>query len=349
MMVYSKREAPTIDGSRGWRRCLRLTAAAGLLAAFALWPLSALIAGERALRFHHFLPENSPQHRDIFLPWARKIAEASAGRLRIDVKAGMPLGGKPAALISQIETHQVDIVWTVAGYTPGRFARLEVFELPWIASSRASATSQALYEFYETHACEDMASVHVLAVWCHPSGVIMNRDVPMLRPGDAAGRVLRVPSVVIGEAFRSVGAAPRLMAAPQVLEQLQEGTIAGTLFPYEVMPTLKLTTQIRHITEFAGDRGLYTSVFILAMSHKAYASLDKDLRKVIDAHAGAPLSAEFGRIWDDIEEIGREDFIAAGGVVTFVKNDDYAAWVRASQSANEAWKAKVGRLGIVGA
>jgi TRAP-type C4-dicarboxylate transport system substrate-binding protein len=328
---------------------MRLASAAGLLAAFTLWPLSAPIAEERVLRFHHFLPEESPQHQDIFLPWARKIGQASNGRLRIDITAEMPLGGTPAELISQVEKDQVDIVWTVAGYTPGKFARLEVFELPWIASSRASATSQALYEFSQRYALEDLANVHALAVWCHPSGVIMSRDAPMLTPDDAAGRVLRVPSVVIGEAFRTVGAEPRLMPAPQVLKQLQESTISGTLFPYEVIPTLRLATQIRHITEFAGDRGLYTSVFLLAMSKKAYASLDGELRDVIGAHSGAPLSADLGRVWDDIEEIGREDFATGGGVVTFVKNDDYAAWVKAGQAAHEAWKVKVGRLGIDGA
>jgi len=347
MVAHSCFERHSIDCSRGWRTYLRLVA--GLLAAFALWPRSAPAAEGRLLRFHHFLPEKSPQHQDIFLPWARKIAQASNGRLRIDVTAAMQLGGKPAELISQVERHQVDIVWTLPGYTPGKFPRLEVFELPWIASSRASATSQALYEFYATHAREDLAKVHVLAVWCHPSGVILNRDEPILRPVDAAGRVVRVPSVVIGEAFRSVGAEPKLMPAPQVLKQLQEGAIAGALFPYEVIPTLKLTKEVRHITEFADHRGLYTAVFLLVMSKKAYGSLDADLRKVVDAHSGASLSAEFGRMWDDIEEIGRDDFAAGGGVVTFVKNEDYDAWVEATRSVNEAWQAKVGRVGIDGA
>jgi TRAP-type transport system periplasmic protein len=335
-------------GSRRCRRHLHLVTATGLLAAFILWPLSALVAQERVLRFHHMLPEKSPQHQVIFLPWASKIAQASNGRLRVNVTAAMQLGGKPAELITQVEGHQVDIVWTLPGYTPGKFPRLEVFELPWIASSRASATSQALYEYYETYAREDLANVHVLAVWCHPSGVILNRDEPLLRPGDAAGRVLRVPSVVIGEALRSFGAEPKLVPAPQVLKELQEGAIAGALFPYEVIPTLKLSKEIRHITEFAGHRGFYTAVFLLAMSRKAYGSLDEDLRKVLDAHSGAALSAELGRMWDDIEEIGREDFAAGGGVVTFVKNDDYDAWVEASQTVNEAWKAKVGRAGIDG-
>jgi TRAP-type transport system periplasmic protein len=330
-------------------RLLLLARAAVLLAVLALWPLAAADAETRVLRLHHLLPEASPQHQKIFRPWAERVGLASKGRLRIEVTGEMKLGGKPPELISQVETHQVDIVWTVAGYTPGRFPRLEVFELPWIASSRASATSPALHEFYETYAREDAANVHMLAVWCHPSGVILNRNRPMLTPADATGRVLRVPSVVFGDALRSLGAEPKLMPATQVPAQFQEGVIDGALFPYEVLPTLKLAGQVRHITEFAGHRGLYTAVFVLAMSKRTYQSLDDDLRAVIDAHSGASLSAELGRVWDEIEEIGRRAVAAAGGEVTFVKNADYEAWVRATEPVVESWKAKVGRAGIDGA
>jgi TRAP-type C4-dicarboxylate transport system substrate-binding protein len=330
-------------------RSLRLAGAAGLVAFLTLWPLAAAGAGTRVLRLHHLLPETSPQHQHIFLPWAEQVEQASKGRLRIEVTGEMKLGGKPPELISQVETHKVDIVWAVAGYTPGKFPRLEVFELPWIASSRASATSPALYEFYETYAREDAANVHMLAVWCHPSGVIVNRNRPLLRPADAAGRVLRVPSVVFGDALRRVGVEPKLIPATQVLVQLQEGVIEGAVFPYEVLPTLRLAGQVRHITEFAGHRGLYTAVFVLAMSKRTYRSLDDDLRKIIDAHSGASLSAELGRLWDEIEEIGRRSVAAAGGEVTFVKNTDYEAWVQATEPAIESWKAKVGGAGIDGA
>jgi TRAP-type C4-dicarboxylate transport system substrate-binding protein len=300
-------------------------------------------AQERVLRFHHFLPEKSSQHRDVFLPWARKIAQASNERLRIEVTADMRLGGRPADLISQVESGEVDIVWTAAGYTPGRFPRLEVFELPWIASSRASATSQALQEFYETYAREEFSSVHMLAVWCHPSGVIMSRTEPILKPEDAAGRALRVPSIVIGEALHAMGAQTRMSPAPKVLKQLQDSTADGALFPYEVIPTLNLASQVHHITEFAGHRGLYTTVYLLVMGKKTYEGLNAEDRKVIDAHSGAVLSAELGRIWDDIEEVGREDFTAAGGEVSFVKNADYDAWVRASEPAIQTWKERAGR------
>ena len=237
-----------------------------LIASFALWPNSTALAQERVLRFHHILPEHSPQQRKVFLPWSKKIAEASNGRLRISVEAGMRLGGKPNELLSQVESKYVDIAWILAAYSPGKFPRLEVFELPFIASSRASVTSQALFEYYETYARDELSNVHVLNVWCHPSGVILNQKEPILRPSDAAGRVMRVPSDVIGELFRNIGATPRIATVTQVLTLLKQREIAGTVLPYEVIPTLKLTSEISHITEFAGHRGLYTAVFLLVMN-----------------------------------------------------------------------------------
>lgn len=321
-----------------------------LVALLAYWPTQPSLAQERVLRFHHFLPEKSPQQQQIFVPWSKKIAEASNGKLRISVTGGMKLGGTPNELLAQVESKTVDIAWTLAAYSaPGRFPRLEVFELPFIASSRASVTSQALFEYYETHARDELANVHVLNVWCHPSGVILNRDEPILRPMDAAGRVMRVPSDAIGELFRSIGATPQITPVTQVLTLLKQREIAGTLLPYEVVPTLKLTSEIRHVTEFAGHRGLYTAVFLLVMNKDVYASLDADQRRALDAHSGKAIAAEWGRIFDEFEEVGRDDFTAAGGVLTFVKNEDYEEWVQASQAAIDSWVAKVGRAGIDGA
>jgi TRAP-type transport system periplasmic protein len=327
---------------------LRLASTAGLLVLLMLWLLCALGAQERVLRFHHFMPEKSPEHLDIYQPWAEAISQASNGRLKIEVAGGMRLGGTAGELISQVETHKVDIVFTLAGYTPGRFPRLEVFELPWIASSRARTTSQAVYEFYERYAREDATDIHMLAVWCQPSGVILSRNESMIRPANAASHTVRVPSIVIGDVFGSLGAQIKLIPVPQVVKQFQDGAIDSALFPYEIIPTLKLASLAPHVTEFAGHRGLYTAVFLIAMNKDAYESLPEEERKVIDAHSGAALSAEFGRKFDEIEQVGRDAFAAAGGDVTFVKGDDYEAWVRASEPAIQDWKAKVGRAGIDG-
>ena len=135
------------------RSKIRLAVARALVFAAALTAEPpAPLAQEVQLKLEHFMPETSPQHRELFLPWARRIEAASKGRIRVNVVPGMGLGAKPSELLDKVVRSEVDISWSLAGYTPERFAKLSVFALPWIASSRAAVTSLALQEFYESHA-----------------------------------------------------------------------------------------------------------------------------------------------------------------------------------------------------
>jgi TRAP-type transport system periplasmic protein len=50
----------------------------------------------------------------------------------------MQLGGAPPQLYDQARDGVADIVWTLPGNTPGRFPRIEVIELPFIAHKRGA-------------------------------------------------------------------------------------------------------------------------------------------------------------------------------------------------------------------
>ena len=54
----------------------------------------------------------------------------------------MQLGGAPPQLIDQVIDGTVDIVWTLPGYTPNRFPRTEVFELPFMMANGNAEADQ---------------------------------------------------------------------------------------------------------------------------------------------------------------------------------------------------------------
>ena len=89
-------------------------------------------AAEITLTLHHFLSPKAPAHTKMLQPWADKIAKDSNGRIEIKIFPSMALGGKPPELYQQVRDGVVDMVWTVPGYTPGVFPRIEVFELPTV-------------------------------------------------------------------------------------------------------------------------------------------------------------------------------------------------------------------------
>ncbi len=111
----------------------RALAAFGALSAPALLRAPSARAQETTLRLHHFLPAVSNVHRFFLQPWAQKVQSESGGRLRIQIFPAMQLGGAPAQLFDQARDGVAVIVWSLPGNTPGRFPRVEVFELPFVA------------------------------------------------------------------------------------------------------------------------------------------------------------------------------------------------------------------------
>ncbi len=106
----------------------RFLLASGLLAAVALQPA---LAADVTLRFHQMLPPQATIPSQAIKPWAEKVEKESGGSIKVQQFSNMQLGGKPPELFDQAKDGVVDIVWTVLGYTPGRFPKTEAFELPF--------------------------------------------------------------------------------------------------------------------------------------------------------------------------------------------------------------------------
>jgi len=137
---------------------------------------SGAFAQEVTLKMHQFLPEQANVPKLILLPWAERIEEASGGRIEVQHFPSMQLGGKPPELASQVVDGVADIIWTVAGYTPGRFPQAEVFELPFIMTN-AEDTSRAYWEFAEANMMDsDFRDMKMLGVWVHGPGVIHSKE-----------------------------------------------------------------------------------------------------------------------------------------------------------------------------
>ena len=78
-------------------------------------------AGEVVLKFHSFPPMPANSNAKFVKPWSEKVLAESNGEIKVEIYPAMQLGGKPPQLVDQVRDGVVDIVWTVAGYTPGRF------------------------------------------------------------------------------------------------------------------------------------------------------------------------------------------------------------------------------------
>ncbi|MDP2062771.1 MAG: TRAP transporter substrate-binding protein DctP, partial [Phaeovulum sp.] len=166
---------------------------------------SAATAQEVTLRLHQFLPAQSFVPSGILDPWAGRIEAASGGRIKIEIFPSMQLGGKPADLVDQLIDGVVDIIWTLPGYTPGRFPRTEVFELPFLVADAESA-SRAYWEIAQSDMiATDFKDMQILGTWVHGPGVV-HSSRPVLRLEDMAGLKLRAPSRITAQLLEGLGA-----------------------------------------------------------------------------------------------------------------------------------------------
>lgn len=319
-----------------------MAAAGGLIGA----PALLRAGGARAqaavtLRMHHFLPAASNAHARLIAPWAKKIEAASEGRLRIQIFPSMQLGGTPAQLYDQARDGVVDIVYTLPGYTPGRFPGTEVFEIPFIPDRSSKVNSPAAWEFAQAHLGAETSDVKLLCYWCHDGGVIHStRRVASL--ADLKGQRLRFPTRLAGEGLKIAGAAPIGMPVTQVAESITQRVLDGAVVPWEVAPSIKLPDLARNHLAIAGSPTFYTASFMVAMNKAKYDGLPRELRAVLDEHSGLAYSRAAGEVWDqasaDVEAAVRK---GGRNTISTLPEADKAAWMKACEPVAEQWIAEM--------
>lgn len=320
---------------------------AGLMAALMANGMPAL-AQEVTLRMHQFLPPQATVPAQILIPWAEAVGEASGGRIKVEVFSAMALGGSPTQLIDQVADGVVDIAWTLPGYTPGRFPRVEVFELPFMMTN-AEATSRAYWDMYESDMADtDFADFHMLGAWVHGPGVIHVKGDAVETVDDMDGLKLRGPTRVINDLLGELGATAIGMPVPALPENLAKGVIDGTVIPWEVTKALKIAELTDSHTEFLGEQTLYTAAFVLIMNKDSYDAMPADLQEILGSLSGAEFSANAGRIMQEADAAGRAIAAERGNTIVTLEGEDLAIWETAAQPVVERWLGEMAEKGIDG-
>ncbi len=301
------------------------------------------------LKVQHFLNAQSIQHTVMLKTWCDNIAKDSNNRLNCQIYPSMQLGGTPAQLYDQARDGVADVVWTLPGYTAGRFPSMEVFELPFMMTN-AEATSRAAWDYYEAHAKEEFKDVKILAVHVHGPGNIFTAKKQIKTLADIKGLKLRAPTRLTTKLLATLGATPVGMPVPQIPDALSKGTIDGAVIPYEVAPGLKIDELAKFTAE--PDRSapaLYTALFVVPMNKAKYDSLPADLKAVIDKNSGREFSAFMGRTQGGNDVPGKEKLIAGGHQITVIQKAELDAWKKASSNIDEEWIADMNKRGLNGA
>jgi TRAP-type transport system periplasmic protein len=312
-----------------------LTSTAAMLAAPAVLRLARADAPQAVLKLHHFMSSVSSAHDKFIVPWARKVQTDSGGRIRIDIFPSMQLGGAPPRLFDQARDGDADIVWTAPSLTPGRFPKIEMFDLPFVPSRRALVSSKALQDFAALNLKDEFHEVRPLCFSCTDRGV-MHANQPIRTVEDIKDLKIHVPTQRAGEALHLLGAEPVPMPTGQLVLAVNQNVIEGCLDPWHIMPALRLNDILKTHTEFS-DTSPSSTTFVLAMNSAAYDRLPRDLKAVIDSNSGQVAAGMAGAMWD-IEAASVADGVARGGdaIVTLLP-EAVAHWRKLTEPVVDKW------------
>lgn len=301
-------------------------------------------AQEVTLKLHHFLPAQANVPKLVLDVWADKVEADSDGRIKIDRFPTMQLGGRPPELMDQAIDGVADIVWTVVGYTPGRYTTTEVFELPFMVED-ARAASCAYWKMFEEHMEDtEFKDLKILGTWVHGPGMFHTTD-PVETPDDLQGMKIRGGSRLVNNLLEAAGATPVGMPVPAITEALSKGVIDGTTIPWEVTPSLKVPELVENHTEFEGT-ALYNLTFVLAMNKGVFEGMSEDLQAIVNENSGLKFSVFAGGVQSDADGPAREIAVENGNNIITIT--DTAPWEALAAPIATDWIADVADKGIDG-
>lgn len=324
-----------------------LASAMAALAAPAVGRAARADAPQFRFKLHHFFSSVSCGHNEFLVPWARKIEADSAGRIRIDIFPSMQLGGRPAQLFDQACAGLADIVWAAPSHTPGRFPRIELFELPFVPSRRAFVSSKAVADYAAANLKDEFREVHPVGFSCTDCGVV-HADRPIRTIEECKGLRLQVQTRFAGEAMCALGARAVPMPSAELPAAIARRVVDGCIDPWHMAPALKLCDLLKAHTDFA-ESSLSTMTFVLALNKAAYDRLPPDLKMVIDNNSGQFAAGMAGAMWDAAAAAAANVAVQRGDAVMTLMPEAVAHWRKATEPVIRAWLKQMKARNVDGA
>ncbi|MDH7479242.1 MAG: TRAP transporter substrate-binding protein, partial [Syntrophomonadaceae bacterium] len=229
------------------------------------------------LRLAHFFPSSHPAETQLIQPWAKAIAEATNGRVKVTSYPNQTLI-QADAIYNGVVTGVADIGLSCFSYTRGRFPVLEVFELPGITYNNSKAASKVAWEGIKQLNPQEVQDTKLLMVFTTGPGDLYTRS-PVRSLEDLKGMEIRATGLS-AKTIAALGGTPVAMPQSEAYEALSKGVVKGNLGPVEVLQGWKQAEVTKYLTK---TPFLYNTLFFITMNRDKWNSLPPDIQAAIEA------------------------------------------------------------------
>jgi len=274
------------------------------------------------LTWAHPFPATHHHNIQIVEPLIAELYEKSNGLINITLEPGGTITTGVTA-ISDVACGAVDIIWTLPGYTPGRFPLLDCIEFPNYFDSAVEAT-KVLWELFRQSRefADQFKEYKVFLIFSADMGEIWNSTRPIRTPADCIGLNLRSSGAMTERTMRALGLGAAAIPMPDVYDNVERGVIDGLCAGASAIPAYNLQEVVNY-----GTRGLnlFASPQMMAISWDAWNKLSPDLQALWESVTGEDLWIKAAAIYDEMGKTARQGIT---GVEYSVLTADEAALFR---------------------
>lgn len=185
--------------------------------------------------------------------------------------------GKPSETLERVQSGLVDVGVLVAGYFPGVFPMVEVFELP-VHYPDGTYGARAWLDLYKKgYFDKDFKDLKVITAYMIGPYQLLSRK-PVRSVEDFKGMKLRGPTDMFRRIDEQIGAVPVQLAGPELFTAMDKDIIDATWAVWEMSFAFKLQEPTRYILKTQTS----TSSHILAMNPNTWEKLPKVAKAYLD-------------------------------------------------------------------
>jgi TRAP-type transport system periplasmic protein len=235
-------------------------------------------------------------------PWAKRIEEATKGRVKVEIYPSQTLAKGPD-IWNAVRTGVSDMGWCVHGYWPDMTPLADVINLPALPFKTAEKASEVLWKLYEKfpEMQKQFKDVHVLLLYTsHPYFLITTKK-QVKTMEDMKGLKLRVLGGTATEQIKALGATPILIPMPDTYLSMDKGVIDGMGAPWEATHAFRLYEVVKYYTMVPLSGA---SPLSIPINKQKWDSLPKDIQQAITSVSGLEASRFWGRNFFDTAEEG---------------------------------------------
>jgi TRAP-type C4-dicarboxylate transport system substrate-binding protein len=253
--------------------------------------------------------------------WCKEVEKRTDGRVKFTYYPGATL--TPAAqTYDSVMKGIADVGESVLGYTSGRFPLMEIIDLPLGYKSGYVATKM-INEFYKKFQPKELDGVKIMWLHAHGPGILFTKNKAVNKLEDLKGLKIRATGFSAKTAT-ALGAAPVAMPQTESYDALRTGVVEGILNPMEAMKGWKIAEVVKYCTEDYGTA--YTTSFFVVMNKAKWNALPKDIQDIIEK-INVEWIEKQGKLWDEIDQEGREYMKQRGNQFIALSKEEEARWI----------------------